>query len=113
MKKVLIIGRPNVGKSSLFNRLIKQRRALVLDQSGVTRDVLKGEATWWGHSFEVWDSGGLSWDSISDFTSIIHDKVKEVLNHADLIVLLWMRRWGYMMKIRKFLNTFEIKNIYW
>ena len=88
MKKVLIIGRPNVGKSSLFNRLIKQRRALVLDQAGVTRDVLKGEALWWGHSFEVWDSGGLTWESTSVFKLVIHNKVKEVIQQADLIVFV-------------------------
>ena len=88
MKKVLIVGRPNVGKSSLFNRLIKQRRALVLDQAGVTRDILKGEAHWWGHSFEVWDSGGVSWESESSFTPMIRDKVQEVIQQADLIVFV-------------------------
>ncbi len=88
MKKVLIIGRPNVGKSSLFNRLIKQRKALVLDQPGVTRDILKGEALWWGHPFEVWDSGGLAWESSFVFTSVIHNKVREVIQQADLIVFI-------------------------
>ena len=110
MKKVLIIGRPNVGKSSLFNRLIKQRRALVLDQSGVTRDILKEKASWWGHSFEVWDSGGLSWDSISDFTSIIHDKVREVLDQADLLIFVMDAQMGLHNEDKKIFKYIRDKN---
>ncbi len=89
MKKVLILGRPNVGKSSLFNRLIKNRKALVLDLPGVTRDLLKGEACWWGHTFEVWDTGGLIWNpSSSSLSSSIKQLVKEAITQADLIVFV-------------------------
>ena len=59
MNKVLIVGQANVGKSSLFNRLAKKRQALVVNQPGVTRDILKQKCSWWGGEFEVWDSGGL------------------------------------------------------
>lgn len=85
--KVLIVGRPNVGKSSLFNRLIKQRRSLVLDQPGVTRDIIKGFANWWGHSFEVWDSGGLQKTSSVIF-SAVQNQVQSACKEADLIVFV-------------------------
>ena len=95
MKKVLIVGRPNVGKSSLFNRLIKNRRALVLDQPGVTRDLIKGQAHWWGHTFEVWDSGGLTWNSSSFLSQPIQKAVKRAVQQADLIVFVMSAHVGF------------------
>jgi GTP-binding protein len=56
---VAIVGRPNVGKSTLFNRLTRARRALVHETAGVTRDVQRGVVEWTGHSFELIDTGGL------------------------------------------------------
>ncbi|MDE0152077.1 MAG: ribosome biogenesis GTPase Der [Bdellovibrionales bacterium] len=88
MTKVLIVGRPNVGKSSLFNRLVRQRRSLVLDQPGVTRDIITGEAEWWGHSFEVWDSGGLMWNTSSIIFSAVQDHVQSACDKADLIIFV-------------------------
>ena len=94
MTKVLIVGRPNVGKSSLFNRLVRQRRALVLDQPGVTRDIIKGAARWWGHSFEVWDSGGLMWNTSSVIFSAVQDQVQQACKTADLIIFVMDARLG-------------------
>lgn len=59
MPRVVILGRPNVGKSTLFNRICGRRRALVGDESGMTRDRLYAPAEWLGKSFEVVDTGGM------------------------------------------------------
>lgn len=73
MKKVAILGRPNVGKSSLFNRLARQRDAITSDISGTTRDVKKRIVTINGNrEFEVIDTGGI------DYTSELFSKVAEL-----------------------------------
>ncbi len=95
MNRVLILGRPNVGKSSLFNRLIRQKKALVVNQPGVTRDILKAKASWWGVDFEVWDSGGL-WSKHSKWGKSLDQQVCSAIQQADLVVFVMDVRSGLL-----------------
>ena len=80
---VALVGRPNVGKSTLFNRLTRSRKAVVKNEPGVTRDIQIEPTDWWGRSFEVVDTGGLS-DAKEGFTPLIRQQVVEFLNSVDL-----------------------------
>ncbi|MDL2239883.1 ribosome biogenesis GTPase Der [Bacteroidales bacterium OttesenSCG-928-L14] len=83
-----IVGRPNVGKSTLFNRLIGQRQAIVDAVSGVTRDRHYGKSDWNGISFSVIDTGGYVEDSEDVFQSEISKQVRLAVDEADVILFL-------------------------
>lgn len=85
---VAIVGRPNVGKSTLFNRLIEERRAIVDDISGVTRDRNYGEVDWCGESFGVIDTGGYVPDSEDIFEKAIREQVHIAMEEADLLLFM-------------------------
>lgn len=85
---VAIVGRPNVGKSTLFNRLLEQRKAIVDDQSGVTRDRQYGIADWNGKNFNIIDTGGFVADSEDVFETEIRKQVKIAIDEADLILFV-------------------------
>jgi len=78
---VAIVGRPNVGKSSLFNRLLGRREAIVDDFPGVTRDRLYGEITWGGRRFYIVDTGGIMGDT-EDGEAVIMEKMEIQVRHA-------------------------------
>ena len=100
MNRVLIVGRPNVGKSSLFNRLAKQKKALVINQPGVTRDILKQKCSWWGGKFEIWDSGGL-WAKGSQWGKLIDSQVSSAVLQADLILFVMSAHSGFQDEDKK------------
>ena len=92
---VAIVGRPNVGKSTLFNRMIGWRKAIVDPQSGLTRDRLYGVADWRGREFSVVDTAGLDLDGAKDSSrSAIEAQTRIAIDQADVIVLLLDVRQG-------------------
>ena len=88
MSLVAIVGRPNVGKSTLFNRLVGFRQAIVDDTAGVTRDRHYGRCEWCGREFSVVDTGGYTSNSDDVFESAIRDQVRIAIEEADLILFM-------------------------
>lgn len=85
---VAIVGRPNVGKSTLFNRLIQSRTAIVDETSGVTRDRNYGSSDWNGKEFSVIDTGGYLLDNEDSFNREIRKQVELAVEEADIILFL-------------------------
>ncbi len=83
-----IVGRPNVGKSTLFNRLVESRQAIVEETSGVTRDRHYGKSHWNGKEFSVIDTGGYVIGSNDVFEGEIRAQVKLAIDEADVIIFL-------------------------
>ena len=84
---VAIVGRPNVGKSTLFNRIINQRLAIVEDKPGVTRDRNYAQAEWMGHKFDLIDTGGITWEG-GKIEEEIRAQAEIAIEEADVIVML-------------------------
>ena len=88
MSLVAIVGRPNVGKSTLFNRLVGMRQAIVDDTAGTTRDRHYGRSDWCGREFSVIDTGGYSVGSDDIFEDEIRRQVMLAIDEADVIVFM-------------------------
>ena len=93
---VAIVGRPNVGKSSLFNRLIKDRRAVVHDEPGTTRDRLTAIVTWEGRSLILVDTGGLEMGPDTKLKRMMRLQVERAIQEADLLLFLVDAKDGLM-----------------
>src|SRR5437868_5761556 len=85
---IAIVGRPNVGKSTFFNRLIGQRKAIVDEIAGVTRDRHYGIAEWIGHEFSIVDTGGYIKGSEDVFEEEIRKQVKIAIEEANFIIFM-------------------------
>ena len=85
---VAIIGRPNVGKSTLVNRLCRSRDAIVHDEPGVTRDRTYQEGYWGGRTFRVVDTGGLVFDDDSEFLPEIREQASLAMAEACVALVI-------------------------
>jgi GTP-binding protein len=85
---IAIVGRPNVGKSTLFNRLIGSRRSIVGDEPGITRDRIYGESEWRGHRLRVIDTGGIIPDERELIPAEIFRQAKAALQEAQAVVMV-------------------------
>ena len=85
---IAIVGRPNVGKSMLFNRLIGRRLSIVEDTPGVTRDRIYGESDWNGRVFDIVDTGGIEPNTDSEILRFMREQAKLAIETADVIVLV-------------------------
>jgi GTP-binding protein len=85
--KVAIVGRPNVGKSTLFNILTDSRKSVVKDQPGVTRDIIVEPCEIWGKTFDLIDTGGIT-ESQDTFSKLIREQVVDFLNTVDFLLLV-------------------------
>ena len=95
MKQVVaIIGRPNVGKSTFFNRITRSRQAIVNDLPGITRDRNYKETSWNNKEFIVVDTGGFISNDEDGFAGQIHFQVKEAINQADIVIFILDGKFG-------------------
>ena len=85
---IAIVGRPNVGKSMLFNKLIGKRLSIVEDTPGVTRDRIYGESEWLGHKFRLVDTGGIEPSTDNQILSFMREQAQIAIDNATVIVFV-------------------------
>ncbi len=85
---VALVGRPNVGKSALFNRLLLRGVAIVENVPGVTRDRIYADCEWQGQEFTLVDTGGLVFEQVDSFSELVRKQVEEAISEADLIIMV-------------------------
>src|SRR2546425_8731261 len=88
MPSVAVVGRPNVGKSALFNRLIGRRIAIVHDRPGITRDRISAVCTRGTHPFIVWDTGGVAGTGESELTTQVRRAVEGAIQDSDILLFI-------------------------
>ncbi|MCI0481539.1 MAG: ribosome biogenesis GTPase Der, partial [Candidatus Dadabacteria bacterium] len=93
---VAIIGRPNVGKSTLFNRLIRERKSIVEDVPGVTRDRIYADTEWDGREFSLVDTGGFDPSDEEIYPSLIKNQIQIAIEESDLILFVLDGKEGVM-----------------
>ena len=85
---IAIVGRPNVGKSSLFNRILARRHAIVSDVSGTTRDRLLSRVTWHDKNYLLADTGGLETNPDGHIREMVQEQADMAMSDADLIIFV-------------------------
>jgi len=107
---VVLVGRPNVGKSTLFNRITGTRRAIVTPIPGTTRDVIAQQAEWRGVHFEIVDTGGMFGASEDPLHQLVLDRGRRAIQSADLLVLVVDGRQGLVPGDRDIAETLRAAN---
>lgn len=106
---VAIIGRPNVGKSTLFNRMVRERRAVIEDIPGITRDRLYGDASWDDKNFLVIDTGGFQHETEEDIGKQVNKQLLSAVEEADIIILLLDSESGVLPSDLELINKLRHK----
>ncbi len=106
---IALVGRPNVGKSTLFNRLTRSRDALVANYSGLTRDRKYGEATVEGKRFMVIDTGGISGDE-EGIDSVMADQSLQAIQEADIVLFMLDSRDGLSLADQQIADYLRVQN---
>src|ERR671930_2589871 len=88
LARIVLVGRPNVGKSTLFNRMTGSRRAIVAPVAGTTRDALARPVEWRGAAFQLFDTGGLFGASEDPLHELVVQQGQRAIKGADLLVML-------------------------
>ena len=88
LPRVAIVGRANVGKSTLFNRLVGKRKSIVQEESGTTRDRIHALVSWHRHRFQIFDTGGFQPSSDAEFGREINQQIQHAIAEADLVLLV-------------------------
>ncbi len=107
MKPILaIVGRPNVGKSTIFNRIVGERKSIVDDSPGVTRDRLYDEANWQKYNFIIIDTGGIQWEK-EDISKSITKQTQIAIEEADVILMVVDSNVGVTLDDQKISNILK------
>ncbi len=88
LQKVVIVGRPNAGKSTLFNRILGRRKAIVQHESGTTRDRVYGKVSWQHRNFTMIDTGGFNFKTQTELENLVNREIEKGIREAALVVFL-------------------------
>src|SRR5215211_4778294 len=110
LPSVVLVGRPNVGKSTLFNRLTHTRRAIVTPIAGTTRDVIAQKVEWQGARFELTDTGGMFGASEDPLHALVLERGRRAIADADVLVLVVDGREGLISGDREIAEVVRSAN---
>lgn len=110
LPKVAIVGRPNVGKSTLFNIMTGSRKAVVKNQPGVTRDIMLEPCEVWGKHFDLIDTGGIT-EAHDTFSQLIREQVTEFLQTVDYLLVVMDGRDGLIPEDREIIRIAKMTGL--